>query len=392
MKEGRAKEDKAVKKGRKQEDTATTDKRQSEDKALSEARAHEDRQHEARHGSAAQEVHRQHEEDRLTPAQRDRKLGAIDRAKAKERGSMDRGRAREDKAREKGRGKEDKTRERGRAREDRARTATRAREDKVRAAFVVAYNPDQPRDDHGRFGEGGAGDKPAMQEHTLGSLHDAARAKLAGIGQALYDRLPAPAQRVVDFGQHVEHQAEAFYKNGQDLAKEVARGAGLSEKHVETVGRVLAYADTAARWGVNWQVAHAVLEPIGGPAVAFAGAKASYYTPVASLAYVAAHMGAAAVAGRNPLDVVRQARERIRARGEAPGKHGWRAELMAAQASDDKARRQFAEDVTRWLDGIAEAQRYWAEALLAAALDQTRGDMPKALGLAKAEFDAAAPP
>lgn len=222
------------------------------------------------------------------------------------------------------------------------------------------------------------------------SLVDAAKAKLTEVGKKIYDRLPKPAQKLVDLGQHVEHKAEAFFKDGQELAKEVARGAGYSDRLVEQTGRVLGYADTVSRWGLNWQVAHLALEPVGGPVVAFAGAKASHYFPTASMAFVGFHMGAAAIAGRNPMDVVKGARERIRARAGSGSetKHGWKAVLMAAQAGEDTLKRQFAEAVLKWLDGMAEEKRFWAEALLAAALDETRGDMVKAFKLAREEFDA----
>jgi hypothetical protein len=149
----------------------------------------------------------------------------------------------------------------------------------------------------------------------------AGKAKLSAAGKAVYDKLPAPAQKAVDIGQAVEHRLEAAYAAGQDLAKSVAAELGHGPEHVERVGRILAVADGAARWTANIPVLHHLIEVmahVGGP-VAFIGAKAGYYVPVASLAYVGYHMARAALAGVNPLDLIRSARERVKARKELAG-------------------------------------------------------------------------
>lgn len=152
----------------------------------------------------------------------------------------------------------------------------------------------------------------------------AGKARLTAAGKAAYDRLPGWARKVVDWGQAAEHALEGAYNAGRELAVEVARERGLSDEHADRVGRVLAWADGIQRWTTNIPAAHEAIHTlahIGGP-VAFVGAKAGYYVPVASLAYVGYSMARAAAGGRNPVGLVRAARERLKARkGGGNGGH-----------------------------------------------------------------------
>lgn len=51
-------------------------------------------------------------------------------------------------------------------------------------------------------------------------------------------------------------------------------------------------------------------------------------------------------------------------------------------------RREAAAALTGWFASVPPARRDWAEALLAAALDEAGGDLAAALEMARAEFDA----
>lgn len=159
--------------------------------------------------------------------------------------------------------------------------------------------------------------RPSLHERAK-ELYAAGKAKLTEAGKALYEKLPPSGQRCVDMGQKIEHWLEGNYKAGQELAKAVAAEQGKGEQHVERVGRILAIADGVARWTTNIPVAHHAIEAlagVGGP-VAFFGAKAGYYVPVASLGYVGWHLGRAALGGQNPLALIESARQRIKAQKE----------------------------------------------------------------------------
>ena len=169
----------------------------------------------------------------------------------------------------------------------------------------------------GGGGAGGGGEQGAGKEAPRATLRekavalmDAGKAKLAEAGKAIYERMPAPLQKVVDIGQAVEHKLQGGYKAAQELAVAVAAEQGLGQEHTERVGRILATADAVARWTTNIPVLHHaihVLAHIGGP-VAFVAAKAGFYIPVASLGYVGYHVGKTALGGGNPITLIRSAR------------------------------------------------------------------------------------
>lgn len=57
-------------------------------------------------------------------------------------------------------------------------------------------------------------------------------------------------------------------------------------------------------------------------------------------------------------------------------------------ADTEESKKQFAREMSAWLDELAPDAHDWAEALVAAALDETRGDLTQALALAKREYAA----
>lgn len=212
------------------------------------------------------------------------------------------------------------------------------------------------------------------------SIADAATAKVKGVAKALYDKLPKPAQKVVDMGIALEKKLEHGKEHLQQIAKAVGKERGLSDKGVERLGRILSIADNVNKWSAKIPaVGHPVsvaLHHIGGP-VGVIGHELSNYVPAASLAYVGYSMSREALAGRNPLKMIRAARERVKQSGTHNSLMGW---MIMNDA-------EFADQVAEWLSGIPEERQDWAEALLAASLDEANGDKSKALSLAKGAYD-----
>lgn len=225
--------------------------------------------------------------------------------------------------------------------------------------------------------------KKIVQAGTkVNELYGAGTAKLLGVAKKqVYDRLPKSAQKLVDMGKHLEHKLEKSYANGQAIAKEMARGKGLNDAQVNRVSRALSVADGVGRWTANIPAAHAAIHSlahIGGP-VAFLGAKVGWYVPAASLGYIGYSMAGAALRGKNPLKMVNEARKRVRAAGAAI--HN------AVQLVFNAASPEWAEAVADWLAPLDDDQADWAEALLAAALDETGGDKDQALATATMQFE-----
>lgn len=181
-----------------------------------------------------------------------------------------------------------------------------------------AFNPEQPREPDGKFGSGGApsGVKPP-RVGLLGKLKSAV-GKLFGGSK----RTAHAIEKVTGLS-----KLEAKFHEGQLLAKAVAKERGHSDEHVERVGRVLAVADAAARW-TQWLPVHGALDMVGGPIAGTVGAKASYYFPTASMAYVALAMAHHAAEGRDPADLIRRARERVATVGPIPDRPATTMEKM----------------------------------------------------------------
>jgi hypothetical protein len=162
----------------------------------------------------------------------------------------------------------------------------------------------------------------------------------------------------------VEHHLEGYYRSGQQTALAVARERGYSPEHVEAVGKVLAVADAAARWTANVPIAHSLIEsltPVGGP-LAFAAAKGAFYFPVASLGFVGFEMGREALSGRNPFEMIRRARERVRSQG--------------THHKGLTSKTDFADLLFRGLAAAEDREEFLALAF--AAVDEAGGDLSKA--------------
>lgn len=168
---------------------------------------------------------------------------------------------------------------------------------------------------------GGDSAKAAGLKQKAIDLFTKSKAKVTGAGQAIYQKLPKPLQKVVDVGQAIEHGLEGAYHAGQKLAKEVAAQRGGDEKHVERLGKWLSLADGFSRWTANIPVVHEALHVvahIGGP-VGFIGAKAGYYVPVASLGYIGYSMAHEAVSKRSvssPFSMINKARKSMQAKAK----------------------------------------------------------------------------
>lgn len=212
----------------------------------------------------------------------------------------------------------------------------------------------------------------------------AKQAAVKRLGKAAFEKLPPIVQKsltvTVNAGKKLEHKLEGAYKTGQAIAREAARERGASEEQVEKVGKILGAADFIARWSANVPAAHAGIELLaacGGP-VTIIGAKASFYIPVASLAYITYS------AARNPFKTIRAARRAI-----SLAKHDDipTATAKTITSTDDTFARQLGRHSKRTnyapelLDRFDQAEdTEWLQALLAAALDETQ-DLGKAIKL-----------
>jgi hypothetical protein len=130
------------------------------------------------------------------------------------------------------------------------------------------------------------------------------------LGGAAWSKLPPKAQRTLakvwSAAKVVEHKAMIGFQKGRELAEAVARERGLSEEHVERVGKIIAVADQALTWsGATFAV--------GAAAGGLVAGKLAAYLPVASLAYIG-YSGA-----RNPFALVRAARATLRMSGGPAG-------------------------------------------------------------------------
>lgn len=220
-------------------------------------------------------------------------------------------------------------------------------------------------------------------------FYGAIKAKLAGAAKDFYDSLPndtadgglgptvgGAAQRLIDGAAWLERQLGGAYDAGQRLAHAVAKERGLSDADANRTARMLASADAVSRW-TSWKVAESFGAAVGGPvgyAAAAGAAKLSFYVPAASLAYVGYSLGREAFGGRNPLTLISKARARVR---------NVRRKGMARNASSKAYTdlKDWAAAVADWLATVEDPDG--AEATLAAALDEARGDKTLALRLAQ---------
>ncbi|MEM3120640.1 MAG: hypothetical protein QXZ57_06970 [Nitrososphaerota archaeon] len=220
----------------------------------------------------------------------------------------------------------------------------------------------------------------------LGLLSKAGKAvadKLSGYSKQVYNKLPGPVQRVADLGLALHSKMESFYDEGQRLAHAIAKERGYSDFEANRAAKMLALADGVSRWVGNWKVAETALTALsvtGGPvgvATLGATAKLSYYVPVASLAFVGFQLGKHLTEGKNPFDLIRSARERVH---QARTKTGVRNVVRTGYEDNS----EWLTDVMEWLGEVDDGDT--AEAMLVAALDETKGDKSLALELAKQAY------
>ena len=59
---------------------------------------------------------------------------------------------------------------------------------------------------------------------------------------------------------------------------------------------------------------------------------------------------------------------------------------MTVTINTEDQKRQFARDSMEWLDSIPDDRHEWCDALIAGAIDECRGDLLRALEMAKAQY------
>lgn len=185
-------------------------------------------------------------------------------------------------------------------------------------------------------------------------------------GAAIWDKLPAPAQKAAEFayrtGHFLLHKAESGLAAGKGLALEVARQKGKSDEHVERVGRILAVADNALAWFVNMPATLAVTGSI-------TTAKVSSFLPLASMAYVAFSYVT------NPLATIKGARQAIR---DLP--KGAKNYLRGTHESVEDFDREAVDAILAGFEAAGDPD--WYEALLCVAMDEADGDLVAATQMA----------
>lgn len=181
----------------------------------------------------------------------------------------------------------------------------------------------------------------------------------ARVGRAVWDKLPPKMQdkmaKTWEVAKAVEHKLMTGFAVSKELATQVARDRGGSEKHVDRVARVVSVVDTVAAWTVTGP---ATLAATGS----MTAAKVSSFMPVASLAYVSYSFA------RNPIVTIGAARKVIAKRKAGGAEH----------KSMDKT-----DAVAALFEAYGANDSDWFDALLHAALDETGGDMAAAIELAK---------
>jgi hypothetical protein len=216
----------------------------------------------------------------------------------------------------------------------------------------------------------------AAAPEKMRAVATALSTKYAGLKDKAFQSLPQSAQigitKALAVAHAIEKPLEKFYHGGQKAAESVARAYGLNESQVAALGQVLGAADAVSRWTANVPVLHEALHVVahvGGPA-GFVAAKAGFYLPVASLAFVATAGG-----GLAAFKAINAARKAIRATiGRRAG----------AKAMPTDERGSPANILAKAMIAKKFDERY--QALLMAALDET-GDLAKAIRAADEAFE-----
>lgn len=228
----------------------------------------------------------------------------------------------------------------------------------------------QAKKDRKAWNKADAGGKAVLVGEKLKTAMAGAAAKVT---KPVWDKLPSPVQSglagIFHVGKFILHAMEAPLKamrtGIQKGAIGLAKARGLDEHQVAKVARVLAAADVLSSWTGNIPGAHMAihaLELLGGlPAVA--ASKVGFYVPVASLAYVMHSTAMLTACG-----AIRGARKVLG--------------LIKGKVSEGE------EENAGLVDALQEHEGDdWYEALLYAALDETEGDVDKAVQMANAGIE-----
>lgn len=207
----------------------------------------------------------------------------------------------------------------------------------------------------------------AAKELTAG-----ATAAAKSLGSSVWNRLPRSAQKAAALAMTLGQKAvkgslyamDTPLRIGKQLAVQVARERGLSTEHVGRVERIVNAIDQGATIP-GLHVYKAALTPILGPIGA--------YVPVAALSYI----GYSTV--RNPLATIRAARKLV---ASYFGRSKTEGIEDVQRPSEDTVARVFA------AFEAAGDRVDWYEALLSAAVDESGGDLAKALDAADKAFAA----
>lgn len=206
------------------------------------------------------------------------------------------------------------------------------------------------------------------------------KAKLTALLQSIPEPVRAP---VANLWHAVHGILMAGNHAAQALAREVAKGKGLSNEEVEKLGSVLAAVDAAFQGGA---MAAAVGTAAVAPAVALA-AKAASYLPVASTAYILTS------AGRNPVVTAKAAwmllREKFPGKMKGAAQHAWGSvrHPLTQQTGHKSMESQGRDHAELIAASLASAKdRDWWTALFAAAFDEVQ-DVAEACRMADEAVD-----
>lgn len=207
-------------------------------------------------------------------------------------------------------------------------------------------------DQDGRFSSGGGGTGHKIK---VGAKHVKAAAER--LGQEVWSKIPQHGQRALAKTWHVakkvEHKVMIGFHVSKKLAVETAKARGLSVEHAERVGRILAVADLAASWTVNFPAVAALTGSV-------TAGKVASYVPIASLSYIAYSTV------RNPFATIQAAKTVL----------GKRVKESLLEEMSEGAAGQLLGRMEQY-----QGNEWW-QALLHAALDETQGDVSKAVAIA----------
>jgi hypothetical protein len=233
---------------------------------------------------------------------------------------------------------------------------------------------------HGTQGQGTQGRQGIVG--TAGRAYASARAALNSAGKAAYDRLPKPAQHAVDVGMSLHHKAEGLYRDGQRLATETARLTcpQCSQAHIDRTARILAIADGVGRLVVS-TAAESVAHSVGGPVAAMVAGKAAWFLPVASMAFVAGRLAVHTGRGGNPFQIIRAARQAVKAAKVKVSRTGHIKPRRVVEHSLGNLDQEAVVELLRGFQSAPDPERYMA--MVVAGLDESGMDLRSAVALAE---------